>query len=114
MLAGLKRIGIDEIAHRRGHRYLTCIVDHDTGRLVWAAPGRNSDTLKGFFDLLGDERSSQLTHVTADGAEWIHSVVKSTATESGALPGSVPHCRLGHEGVGRGPPADLEPAPVGR
>ena len=37
MLAGLQRIGIDEIAHRRGHRYLTCIVDHDTGRLVWAA-----------------------------------------------------------------------------
>ena len=45
MLAGLKRIGIDEIAHRRGHRYLTCVVDHDTGRLVWAAAGRNSETL---------------------------------------------------------------------
>ena len=82
MLAGLRRIGIDEIAHRRGHRYLTCIVDHDTGRLVWAAPGRNSDTLKGFFDLLGEERASQLTHVTADGAEWIHSVVRARAPKA--------------------------------
>jgi transposase len=79
MLAGLKRIGIDEISHRRGHRYLTCVVDHDSGRLVWAAPGRNSETLGGFFDALGPERSAQLTHVTADRAEWIHSVVAERA-----------------------------------
>ena len=59
MLGGLKRIGIDEIAHRRGHRYLTCVVDHDTGRLVWAAPGRNSETLDSFFQALGTERAAQ-------------------------------------------------------
>lgn len=35
--AGLARIGIDEISYKRGHRYLTVVVDHDTGRLVWAA-----------------------------------------------------------------------------
>ena len=29
LLAGLTRIGIDEIAYRKGHRYLTVIVDHD-------------------------------------------------------------------------------------
>ena len=82
MLAGLKRIGIDEIAHRRGHRYLTCVVDHDTGRLVWAAPGRNSETLDTFFEALGTERCAQLTHVTADGAEWIHTVVTKRAPEA--------------------------------
>ena len=31
LLDGLTRIGIDEIAYRR-HRYLTCVVDHATGR----------------------------------------------------------------------------------
>ncbi len=36
---GLRRIGIDEISYKRGHRYLTVVVDHDTGRLVWAAVG---------------------------------------------------------------------------
>jgi transposase len=82
MLAGLKRIGIDEIAHRRGHRYLTCVVDHDSGRLVWAAPGRNSETLDTFFEALGTERCSQLTHVTADGAEWIHTVVTKRAPKA--------------------------------
>src|SRR5215211_5217799 len=34
--AGLRRIGVDEIAYKKGHRYLTVVVDHDTGRLVWA------------------------------------------------------------------------------
>ena len=38
-LDGLTRIGIDEISYKRGHRYLTVVVDHDTGRLLWAAPG---------------------------------------------------------------------------
>ncbi len=35
-----RRIGIDEISYKRHHRYLTVVVDHDSGRLVWAAPGR--------------------------------------------------------------------------
>ena len=40
-LAGLRRIGIDEISYRKGQRYLLVVVDHDTGRLVWAAKGRD-------------------------------------------------------------------------
>ena len=39
-LEGLRRIGIDEISYKKGHRYLIVIVDHDSGRLVWAAPGQ--------------------------------------------------------------------------
>ena len=38
-LAGVRRIGIDEISYKKGQRYLTVVVDHDTRRLVWAAPG---------------------------------------------------------------------------
>ena len=45
-LAGLRRIGIDEISYKRGHRYLTVVVDHDSGALVWAAPGRDEATLR--------------------------------------------------------------------
>ena len=70
-LEGLRRIGIDEISHRKGHRYLTVVVDHDTGRLVWAAPGHDEQTLEGFFDALGEDRARQLTHVSADAAVWI-------------------------------------------
>lgn len=73
--AGLTRIGIDEISYKRGHKYLTCVVDHDSGRLVWAAPGQDKATLARFFDALGPERSAQITHVSADGAAWIAAVV---------------------------------------
>ena len=73
--ADLRRIGIDEIAYKRGQRYLTVVVDHDSGRLVWAAPGREKATLERFFDALGEERCAQITHVSADGADWISAVV---------------------------------------
>jgi transposase len=55
-LHGLVLIGVDEIAYRRGQRYLTCVADHDRGRIVWAKPGRDAATLQAFFELLGDRR----------------------------------------------------------
>ncbi len=81
-LDGLRKIGIDEISYRKGHKYLTCVVDHDTGRLVWAHPGRNKETLSMFFDALGPARSASLTHVSADGADWIHTVVTAKAPQA--------------------------------
>lgn len=77
-LAGLHRIGIDEISYKRRHKYLTVVVDHDSGRLVWAAPGRDRAAVRAFFDALeasGAGRCAQITHVSADGAEWIADVV---------------------------------------
>jgi transposase len=79
-LAGLQRIGIDEISYKRRHRYLTVVVDPDSGRLVWAHPGRDRATVHAFFDALetsGQGRCAQITHVTADGAEWIADVVSN-------------------------------------
>ena len=73
--AGLRRIGIDEISYKKGHKYLMVVVDHDARRLVWAAPGRTSATVGEFFDLLGPERSAQITHVSADGADFIDTIV---------------------------------------
>ena len=48
-LAGLSRIGIDEISYRKGRRFLMIVVDHDSGRLVWAAEGRSQATVRAFF-----------------------------------------------------------------
>ena len=73
--ATLSRIGIDEISYKRGQPYLTVVVDHDSGRLVWAAPGREKATLGRFFDALGEQRCAAITHVSADGADWISAVV---------------------------------------
>jgi transposase len=71
LLAGLRRIGIDEISHRTGQRYLTVVVDHDSGRLVWAAAGRDRKTVERFLDELGEERCNQIELVSCDMAGWI-------------------------------------------
>jgi hypothetical protein len=47
--------------------------------LVWAAVGRDKKTLNGFFELLGEERSEQVSLVSADGAGWIATVVAERA-----------------------------------
>jgi transposase len=73
--ANLRRIGIDEISYKRGHKYLTVVVDHDTGVLLWAHPGRDHKTLEKFFDRLGEARCAEITLVSADAAEWISYVV---------------------------------------
>ena len=71
LLAGLKRIGIDEISRRKGQRYITVVIDHDSGRLVWAARGRDRKTVERFFDQLGEERCKHVELVSADMASWI-------------------------------------------
>jgi transposase len=57
-LDGLVQIGCDELSYRRGQRYLTNVADHHTGRIVWSAPGRNAQTLRAFFDELGERKHS--------------------------------------------------------
>jgi transposase len=74
-LAGLTRIGIDEISHRKGQKYMTVVVDHATARVVWMADGHGKDVLHRFFDDLGVERAARLTHISADGAGWIADVL---------------------------------------
>ena len=71
LFAGLNRIGVDEISIRKGQRYLTVVVDHDTGGLVWAAAGRDKATVEKFLDLLGVERCKQLRLVSCDMASSI-------------------------------------------
>ena len=82
LLAGLTRIGIDEISYRKGYKYLVVVVDHDSGRLIWAAPGRDKATVASFFKLLGPERTAQITHVSADGANWISGAVTAQAPDA--------------------------------
>lgn len=65
-LQGLRRIGIDEVSYRKGHRYLLCVVCHESGRIVWARPGKSRAVLNAFFDELGEERCRRLEAVSAD------------------------------------------------
>lgn len=74
-LDGLFRIGVDEISWRKHHKYLTLVIDHDRGCVVWGAKGRDSATLDKFFDELGPQRSSAIEAVSLDlGPAFIKSV----------------------------------------
>ncbi len=95
---GLKRIGIDEISYKRGHKYLMVVVDHDSGRLVWAAPGRDAATLQQFFDEFGAQRCAQITHVSADGAAFIAKAVAKNCPDAVQCGRPVPCRQVGQRG----------------
>jgi transposase len=71
MLDKLVNIGIDETSYKKGHKYMTVIVNHDTGKLIWAAQKHGKKVLDAFFNMLSDEQKASIRHVTADGAGWI-------------------------------------------
>jgi transposase len=74
-LDGLFRIGVDEISWRKHHKYLTLVVDHDRGVVVWGAEGRDSTTLDKFFTELGPDRSAAVQAVSLDlGPAYLKSV----------------------------------------
>ena len=64
-LRELRRIGIDEVSYRRGHRYLTLVCDHHSRAIVWAGQGRSARTLERFFDELGPD-AAKLEVVSLD------------------------------------------------
>lgn len=82
LMGGLTKIGIDEVSYRCGRLFLCVVIDHDTGRLVWAGKGQSRATLQEFFDLLGPQRCAEITHVTADAAEYIADVVAKNCTNA--------------------------------
>ena len=58
-LDGLRLIGVDELSYRRHHEYVTVVVDHERGRVVWACKGKSAATLTRFFErLIGSNLTS--------------------------------------------------------
>ena len=73
---GLEKIGIDETSYKKGHKYMTVVVNHKTGTLVWAHKGHGKEILKKFFEELTIEQRAKIKYVTADGARWIADCIK--------------------------------------
>ncbi len=103
----LVRIGIDEI-YKKGHKYLVVVVDHDTGKLVWAKPGRDKKTLGAFFDVVGEERCRQDPARLGDWAGWIATVVADRCKNATRCMESFSCGPVVHRRPRRGPPRGLE------
>jgi len=74
---GLRFIAVDETAVRKGHSYLTLVLDLETGRIVWVGEGRSEETLGNFFAALTQEQRQGIEAVAADMS---HSFTKAVAT----------------------------------
>jgi transposase len=59
-------LAVDEIAIRKGHRYMTVVLDYLTGRVVWMGEGRGADTLMEFFEGMTDEQIEKLEAIAMD------------------------------------------------
>ena len=70
-LDGLVNIGIDETSYRKGYKYITVVVNHDTNTVVWAHEGHGKSVLEKFYNSLSEEQRSSIKVVTGDGARWI-------------------------------------------
>ena len=70
-LDGLVNIGIDESSYKKGHKYITVIVNHDTNTVVWAAQGHGKTVLESFYRQLTPQQLLSIRVVTGDGAKWI-------------------------------------------
>ena len=61
-------IGVDEIAWKKGHKYLTLTYQINNGavRLLWIGKDRTEKTFHLFFDKLGEEKLKLIKYVCSD------------------------------------------------
>jgi len=77
--ANPKRIGVDEIAYEKGHKYLTVVRDLDKGRVIWVKEGRKKETLDEFFNELGKRKCENISVAVLDMWEpYISSIKENT------------------------------------
>jgi len=78
---GLRILAVDEIAVRKGHQYMTVVLDYETGRVVWMAEGRSAETLKTFFDGMTPDQLQSLEAVAMDMWDPYIKAVQDTAPQ---------------------------------
>ena len=73
---GLVNIGINETSYKKGHKYITVVVDHDRNQVVWVHKGKGREIIDMFFEELSEEQRASIKVVTGDGARWISDSVR--------------------------------------
>jgi len=83
-LSGVTAIGVDEIAYKKGHNYLTVVYQLNDGcrRLLWIGKDRTEETLRGFFSWFGDTRSAAIEFVCSDMWKPYLNVIHSCAKKA--------------------------------
>lgn len=80
-LKGVRHIGIDEFAVRKGHVYKTIVMDLDTGRILHVGDGKGSAALAGFWKRIR-RNGIKIEVVTMDMSSAFFSSVKENIPEA--------------------------------
>ena len=72
----LVKIGIDETSYKKGHKYITVVINHETNSVIWAAKGFGKEVLESFFKELTPTQRKSIQLVSGDGAKWIKETVE--------------------------------------
>lgn len=79
---GLRRLAIDEISVHKGHRYMTIVLDLETGRVVWMGQNRTQATLRRFFAELSTEQIESIEAVALDMSGAYHEAVRQLCPQA--------------------------------
>lgn len=63
---GLRLLAIDEISVHKGHRYMTTVLDFESGRLVWMGQDRSKKTIERFLSELSDSQLASIEAIALD------------------------------------------------
>jgi len=71
-------IAIDEIANKKGHDYLSVVMNLITGRVIWVGEGRKQEDIDKFFETLTEEQKNNIIAASIDmWPAYINSVKKN-------------------------------------
>ena len=66
--SAVEKVGCDETSSRKGHNYVTVFADMDSGKVLFATEGKDSNTIKAFAEELPkhEAKAEQIKEVTID------------------------------------------------
>jgi len=62
----LEYVSIDEIANKKGHDYLTIVMNLDIGKVIWVGEGRKEENINEFFETLNKKEKERIRAVSID------------------------------------------------
>ena len=83
-IGDIEALGVDEIAYKRGHRYLTLVYQIDEGcrRLLYVARDRTEESLRGFFTTIPESSLASLTFICTDMWRQYMNVIAECAADA--------------------------------
>ena len=75
-------LAVDEFAIHKGHTYATCVMDLETGEVLWVGNGRSKEDFRRFFDEVEPSFIANVKAVAMDMNASYHLLVKEYLPEA--------------------------------